>query len=96
VNVPQTENELDPQISVFHNDDDGYRAWVRRTNGYVLTERAAGEFMLHDCECSHLTLSDTTLRLTASPRRCAAATRPLREWTVRETGAEPLRCQTCM
>jgi hypothetical protein len=35
------------RIDTFEDDDEGYLAWVRGHNGYVLTERAAGEFVLH-------------------------------------------------
>ncbi len=77
---------MDADITVFENDDEGYLLWVRRHNGYVLTERAAGEYMLHDCDCLHLGRDDESMRLTARPRRCASATAPLRAWARERTG----------
>jgi hypothetical protein len=43
---------MSEEFVVYENDDEGYVAWVRGHNGHVLTERAGGEFMLHDCDCS--------------------------------------------
>ena len=83
------------EIEAFNTGDEAaYERWVRRNDGYVLTERPedAARFMLHEAGCSHLDLSNVQL---SGPRRCARLSRPLREWANAETGMEPLRCRTC-
>ena len=80
---------------VFHNDDDGYEDWGRRHNGYVLTIRSTGGYMLHDCECTHLGKDTDELRITKKPRRCGSR-QDLVAWTEQETGSKPQFCQTCM
>ncbi|HZO50866.1 MAG TPA: hypothetical protein VFB26_12030 [Gaiellaceae bacterium] len=82
-------------IATFHDDDDGYEAWVRHTRGYVLTERLGGTYMLHDSECTHLT-GNGKIRLTRRPRRCARNRQDLVTWTLEATGQRPLLCQSCM
>jgi hypothetical protein len=80
---------------VFHNDDGGYEDWVRRHNGYVLTTRDKGAYMLHDCECMHLAKDKDGTQVTLKPRRCGS--RPdLVAWTQAETGTDPQKCRTCM
>ena len=73
---------------VFHDDDDGYEDWVRRHNGYVLTTRAKGSYMLHDCECLHLGKDAVHQELTKKPRRCGNK-QDLVAWTQQATGTDP-------
>jgi hypothetical protein len=85
------------EMAVFHNDDDGYEAWVGRYGGYVLTiSTGRSGYMLHHSECSHLTKDGPDIQLTKKPRRWARQRRDLFEWVVRETGEHPKLCQNCM
>jgi hypothetical protein len=85
-------------IHTFSPGEEGdYERWVRRNDGYVLTERwedAAG-YMLHEATCPHLAIGKSPGFRFSGPRRCSRLSRPLRNWAKEQTGAEPLRCQTC-
>ena len=76
-------------------DDVVYESCVRR-GGYVLVERKAGDFMLHESECTHLQLTPGRWKLTDRPRRWHRQSRVLAEWTVAQTGTQPRRCADCM
>jgi len=85
------------QVRVFSNDDQAYKDWVARHEGYVLTQRGRrGEYMLHKSECTHLRTENLALKLTRKPRRWAGQERLLVAWTEQATGGGPLLCQSCM
>ena len=84
------------EVEVFENDDAGYDAWVRNHNGWVLTNTAPDTYMLHDCDCGHLTRAYAADQLTANRRMCSMSTRALMEWAERESDSKPLRCSSCM
>ncbi len=80
------------RIKVFHDDDRGLHRWVARCGGYVLTEQAAGHYILHDGECSHLA-RQRGRPITGIPVRWAQKRQPLVAWVARETGRKPVICR---
>jgi hypothetical protein len=95
--TPQGGSAVIPDdIKTFHRDDQAYLAWIDTHSGYVLTLRSKGGFMLHQAECGHLGDDGLSIRLTAKPRRWAARPHTLADWTLRETGAQPAYCRSCM
>lgn len=83
------------EVMEFRNDDQAYKDWVARHEGYVLTQRGRrDEYMLHKSECTHLHTDNLNLRLTRRPRRWAGQQGILMAWTEQATGAKPLLCQS--
>jgi hypothetical protein len=85
----------DPQIRLFHNDDQAYDDWMAQHEGYVLTNPRRGEYWLHDSECAALGNFRDRRSMTRKPRRWANQRRTLMEWTERETGAGAHICTRC-
>lgn len=93
---PERSAMTSEDMRTFHDDDEGYEAWVGQHGGYVLIDRGKNGFMLHISECSHLGRETIAIRLTERPRRWAAKRQTLIDWAVSETGERPKYCSSCM
>ena len=87
---------MEGDIRVFHQDDNGYVAWVERNGGYVLKDRGKHGYMLHTAECPHLGRESPSIRLTKTPRVWGGQRDALLAWARAKTGETPTFCSTCM
>ena len=92
-----TELVPESEIRTFaEGEDAAYEDWIGQHGGWVLTERSgkSRKFMLHDPDCSHLSLGPN-FKLTNRPRRWALRRQALVEWA-ENSGVTVQVCQDCM
>jgi hypothetical protein len=88
------------EIATFEDDDDGYRAWLRGPDQYVLTARrphpgAPWSYKLHQKDCRALPNPLGGRKLTSNPKRCGSR-EALTAWAQEAAGESPDSCSVCM
>jgi hypothetical protein len=86
-------------LAEFHNDDDGYSAWVRdNPRGYVLNVKAPTgsgvQAMLHRVGCTHLGPQGGGYQETSTKKVCSEYSSALERWG-RENSVRVVDCTTC-
>jgi len=84
----------DKVVTRFHDDDDGYLAWLEQhPSGFVSTSDKQ-KAMIHAVSCFYLTLKDPVLSYTANPKMCSQFGGELERWG-KEAGLKVTRCSHC-
>jgi len=93
---PELRQSKEEAVDHFLDDDDGFRSWTSRNpGGYVLNQRAPGDFMLHKGSCMHLANERDNIQLSAKEKWCSVDKRDLIQHCFTQTGHPPVRCRTC-